>query len=185
MSADSTVIDESKNEEKENTIDLDQSDDECTECIITPGNDRRVIICDSQNRNDGIIQCIGSIESQYIPDTKTQKSESIHGTGTVIHIDPQNRIYILTAAHNVRGVEKQCKTCNTKTLKQKCPNCNSTNKTKATSKLIKPKDIYFTRRGISKHNLGESIARYAVTNYILPDEYTKFSKPRDGFDLCI
>eukprot|EP01084_Bolivina_argentea_P272700 464373_1 len=164
--------------------DLD-SDDEYNECIINPGDDRRIIICDSQNKYDGIIQCIGSIDSQYIPDKITRQKEFAHGSGTVIHIDKQHNIYVLSAAHNIRGVEKQCNKCNTKTLKAKCPVCAARWKTKQTGNLIKPKDIYFARRGNTKQDLGETIIRYQVDDYSLPDKYMTFSRPRGGYDMCI
>eukprot|EP01084_Bolivina_argentea_P272701 464374_1 len=164
--------------------DLD-SDDEFNEVIITPGDDRRIIICDSQNKYDGIIQCIGSIDSQYIPDKITRQKELAHGSGTVIHIDKHKNIYVLSAAHNIRGVEKQCNKCNTKTLKAKCPVCAARWKTKQTGNLIKPKDIYFARRGNTKQDLGETIARYQVEDYSLPDKYNTFSTPKGGYDMCI
>eukprot|EP01084_Bolivina_argentea_P216307 367519_1 len=159
------------------------SDDDNNEVIINPGNDRRVIVCDSQNKTDAIIQCIGTIDSQYIPDKTTKQKELCHGTGTVIHIDKENNIYVLSAAHNIRGTEKECKQCHVKTIKRNCYICSS--KTQKTGQLIKPKDIYFVRRGITKQDLGETAARYQVENYQLPAKYTKFPKGNDGYDICI
>eukprot|EP01084_Bolivina_argentea_P213856 363110_1 len=140
----------------------DLEDDDYNECILDPNNDRRIIICDSQNKEDKIIQCIGSIESQYIPDPKTKQINKKHGTGTVIHIDNENNIYILSVAHNILVETKQCDICKTKTLKTYCPNnkCHSKHKTRKTGKLIKPTHIYFTRRGYDKNTSGESIQRY-------------------------
>eukprot|EP01084_Bolivina_argentea_P014778 27636_1 len=175
-------------DEKKYTFDAESaSDDEYNECILTPGNDRRKIICDSKNKSDGIIACVGSIESQYIPDTKLKQVELSHGTGTVIHIDKYNQIYVLTVAHNVRGVERECTQCKTKTLKTKCPNgaCNSASKTKKTGTLIKPKDIYFSRRSNDTKTLGQAIETYQVESYELPDKYTKFASPKGGYDISI
>eukprot|EP01084_Bolivina_argentea_P262390 443694_1 len=161
---------------EEKQYSLDKEDDDYNECLLDPNNDRRIIICDSHNKADGIIQCIGSIESQYVPDGKVQQTEKTHGTGTVIHIDNQNNIYVLTAAHNILIMEKECEECKTKTLKTYCPNkkCHSPYKTKKTSNLIKPTHIYFSRRGHDINTLGQTISRYQVEEYKLPNEYYKF-----------
>eukprot|EP01084_Bolivina_argentea_P278085 474937_1 len=161
------------------------ADDEYNECLLNPDGDRRVIICDSPNKCDGIIQCIGSIESQYIPDVKLNDTEKSHGTGTVVHIDEQDNIYILTAAHNVFAPEKQCKTCDTKTLKRTCPMTKCTGKTTKTGQLVKPTHIYFDRRGIVKDTLGESLQRYEIETYKHRSEYETFSTARSGYDICI
>eukprot|EP01084_Bolivina_argentea_P310238 536803_1 len=162
-------------------------DDDYNECILDPNNDRRIVIRDSQNKHDGIIRCIGSIESQYIPDPKIKEVNKLHGTGTVIHIDEENNIYILTVAHNILVQVKQCETCETKTLKTNCVNskCNSKDKTRKTEELIKPTHIYFTRRGHDKNTLGETIQRYEVKNYKLPHQYRKFPTARSGHDISI
>eukprot|EP01084_Bolivina_argentea_P278086 474939_1 len=111
------------------------SDDDYNECILSPNNDRRKVICESPNKSDGIIQCIGCIESQYILDSKTKAVEKTHGTGTIIHIDNENNTYVLTAAHNIYVLEKQCPKCKTKTIKTACPGkCKV--KSQKTGKLI-------------------------------------------------
>eukprot|EP01084_Bolivina_argentea_P162490 282772_1 len=172
--------------EQENKLNVDEdSDDDYYECIINPGNDRRIIVCDTQNKNDDIIKCMVTVESHYIPDTSVEIG---HGTGTVIHINDENVIFVLTAAHNVCGMERECKSCAIKTLKHACPNthCNSQHETTKTGKLIKPKDIYFARRGNGiNHKLGQSIERYQVDHYEIPDKYYTFSRPHDGYDICI
>eukprot|EP01084_Bolivina_argentea_P067391 122716_1 len=190
-----TKIPDEKQTESNDTMskyrqyDLDEDpDDDYNECVLDPNNDRRIIICDSQNKSDGIIQCIGSIESQYIPDSQIRQTEKTHGTGTVIHIDDSNTTYVLTAAHNVLVAEKQCKKCKTKTLKTYCPNktCNSKFKAKKTGQLIKPTHVYFSRRSDgTQHKLGENVQRYNVIDYKLPDKYYKHSTPRGGYDICI
>eukprot|EP01084_Bolivina_argentea_P130997 231247_1 len=165
-----------------------EMDDTYNECIIDPNNDRRTIVCDSQNKNDGIIYCIGSIESQYIPDEKAKQVETVHGTGTAIHIDNQNNVYVLSAAHNIFGVEKQCENCKRKTLKSSCPNkkCKSKNKIKRTGKLIKPSHIYFDRREhIIREKMGESVRRYEIEDCKVPHEYSKFPSAKSGYDICI
>eukprot|EP01084_Bolivina_argentea_P087857 158640_1 len=176
-------------DEKKYDMDNEESDDEYQECIINPGNDRRMIICDTQNKYDGIIQCIGTLETHYIPDPNMKQTEIVHGTGTVIHIDKNNLIYVLSAAHNICASERKCKKCNTKTLKIKCPNkliCKSGRNTIKTGNLIEPKDIYFLRRGNGiKHKLGQCIERYQVEHYKIPQIYYKLWKPRDGYDMCI
>eukprot|EP01084_Bolivina_argentea_P005341 10086_1 len=120
-------------------------EDDYNECVLDPNNDRRKVISDSENASDSIIQCIGSIETQYIPDSKRKDTEKTHGTGTVIHIDNQNNIYVLTAAHNICISERECNSCKTKTIKKRCPKCSSSSA--KTSHLTKPTHIYFTRRG--------------------------------------
>eukprot|EP01084_Bolivina_argentea_P272915 464795_1 len=169
----SNTVSEQKDDLKHSDSD-EESDEEHNECIINPGDDRRIIICDSQNKHDGIIQCMGTIDSQYIPDSVKKQKEFCHGTGTVIHIDENNNIYVLSAAHNIRGNERECNNCTTKTLKRKCPSCGYN--TNITGKLIKPKDVYFARRGITKQNLGETIARYQVDDYDLPKKYAIFKR---------
>eukprot|EP01084_Bolivina_argentea_P087859 158643_1 len=167
-----------------------ESDDEYNEGILTDGNDRRKIICDSPNKSDRIITCIGSIESQFIPDEKLKKPESSHGTGTVIHIDTEQQIYVLTVAHNVRGVERKCirPNCNSKTLKRSCPNdsCNSKHTVK-TGNIIKPQDIFFSRRGngILTHPLGQIIETYKAEDYKIPDEYLNFATGTGGYDIAL
>eukprot|EP01084_Bolivina_argentea_P137030 241332_1 len=162
------------------------SEEDTKECIIDPGNDRRKIICDSFNRNDGIIQCIGTLETTYIPDPKLKKTEKMCGTGTVIHCDDTNKIYILTTAHNVRGIERECVNCQTKTLAKQCSNKKCDGSTTITTKLIKPKDIWFTRRGIkSDANLGQCIEQYEAIHYKIPELYETFSKPYNGYDICL
>eukprot|EP01084_Bolivina_argentea_P276903 472584_1 len=175
------------NQEHKEYFDMD-SDEDYYECIINPQNDRRKIITDSQNKRDTIIQCMGTLEVQYIPDQK----ESTHGTGTVIHIDDQNRIYVLTAAHNVRGVERKCQQCNRKTLRRNCKQvgCNSVVTTVKTGNLVKPQDIYFSRRGngfSTKYEVGECITTYQVEKggYKIPDKYSIFASPKGGYDICI
>eukprot|EP01084_Bolivina_argentea_P267000 453076_1 len=157
---------------EEKKEELDDSQEELYECIINPnGTDRRRGIRESPNKNDGIIQCIGSLETQYIPDPKIKEVEKSHGSATVIHIDKNNYIYVLTAAHNIYGTEKECKNCQCKTLKKGCPIDNCNGATQKTKKLIKPTDIYFTRRGDGKKfKLGQSIETYQVESYESPKE---------------
>eukprot|EP01084_Bolivina_argentea_P094003 169015_1 len=183
-------------EEKKDEFDVDIKDDEddYQECIINPKNDRRVIICDSQNKDNDIIKCIGSLEVHFIPDSTIMQDESIHGTGTVIYIDSKNIIYVLTAAHNVRAVERKCAACDTKTLRRKCKNkkCDSNPRTEKTGNVIEPQDIFFNRRGNGTGNgdkLGQSIERYQAEKYKIPDKYpdkwNAFATPKGGFDICI
>eukprot|EP01084_Bolivina_argentea_P094001 169013_1 len=169
------IIDEKK-------VDEDSHND-YQEVIINPGNDRRIIVCDTQNKSDGIIECIGCLEVHYIPDPTINAPELAHGTGTVIHIDNHHCIFVLTAAHNIYANEKECINCKAKTLKKKCSHCKSGNTIK-TGKLIKPTDIYFVRRSNDKHTLGESIERYQAENYEVPDKYLTYSLPRDGHDIA-
>eukprot|EP01084_Bolivina_argentea_P252353 423559_1 len=164
----------------------EDSHDDYTECLFDPNNDRRTIICDSENISDSIIQCIGSIETHYIPDANIKQTEKLHGTGTVINIDDQNNLYILTAAHNICGVEKECSQCQTKTLKPKCSQCTPKHKTEKTGTLIQPTHIYFTRRGHGVVNeLGKAIRRYQVDDYKMQKQYYQFPTPRSGYDICI
>eukprot|EP01084_Bolivina_argentea_P154130 268705_1 len=159
-------------------------DDDYNECVIDPNNDRRTIICDSENRSDDIIQCIGSIETQFIPDANLKQTEKTHGTGTVIHIDSHNTIYVLTAAHNICCIEKQCPKCQRKTIKTNCSKCKK--KAKKTGNLIKPTHIYFTRRGHGdKYELGKSIQRYQVDDYTVHEQYYKLPSSRSGYDISI
>eukprot|EP01084_Bolivina_argentea_P109655 195996_1 len=160
-------------------------DDEYNECLLVPNNDRRIIICDSPNKSDAIIQCIGSIETQYIPDTKFNETEKTHGTGTVVHIDEQNNIYILTAAHNIIVSEKKCEKCGTKTIKSRCPIKKCAHKTKKTGNSIKPTHMYFDRRGIVKKRLGESMQRYEIETYKYRQEYDAFCTASSGYDIGI
>eukprot|EP01084_Bolivina_argentea_P310237 536802_1 len=170
-------------EEKKYGLEED-ADDDYNECVLDPNNDRRTIICDSENASDAIIQCIGSIETQYIPDSKLKQAEKIHGTGTVIHMDDKNNIYVLTAAHNIYYSEKQCKKCKTKTIKTKCPKCLS--KATKTGALIKPTHIYFSRRGNgAKHQLGKIVKKFQVHKYEVHKQYNKFPTPRGGFDIAV
>eukprot|EP01084_Bolivina_argentea_P154131 268706_1 len=169
---------------------FEQEIDNYNEVLIDPNNDRRMIICDSQNKRDTIIECIGSIESQYIPDAKLKQTEKMHGTGTVIHINEQNNVYVLSAAHNILAIEKQCEQCQTKTLTSKCPNmnCGNINKTIKTDNLIKPTHIYFDRRAhnnCTKYTLGESIDRYQIEKYECHSKYYTFPSPKSGYDMCI
>eukprot|EP01084_Bolivina_argentea_P103563 185486_1 len=166
----------------------EDSDDDYHECILNPTNDRRIIICDSQNKSDGIIQCIVSIESDYIPDEKLKQTEKMHGTGTVIHMDDENNMYILTAAHNVVVAAKECQKCKTKTLKTYCvkSDCDSKNKTKKNGNLIKPTHIHISRRSYGvKHSLGQTVQRYQVHDYKYPEIYSKYPTPRGGYDMSI
>eukprot|EP01084_Bolivina_argentea_P253963 426820_1 len=163
---------------------LDDDDDD--EHILDPNNDRRTVISDSQNKYDGIIRCIGSIESQCIPDSTINQPEKTHGTGTVIHIDDHNNVYILTAAHNILHIERRCQICNIKTIKIICNKCNG--KTSKTGGLIKPTHVYFSRRGDGinkKYKLGETIQRYCIADYKFPNEYEAFPTGRSGYDICI
>eukprot|EP01084_Bolivina_argentea_P253804 426479_1 len=130
------------------------------------------------------IKCIGSIESQYIPDNKLNEAEKSHGTGTVIHIDKQNNIYILSAAHNIFAPEKKCQTCNTKTLKKKCPVAKCGRKTSRTGGLVKPTHMYFDRRSIVKCSLGECMQRYKIKKYEYRSKYKTFCSPKSGYDMC-
>eukprot|EP01084_Bolivina_argentea_P067390 122712_1 len=176
-------------DEKKHDFDTD-SDDDYNECILNPNNDRRKVISDSQNKSDGIIQCIGCIESQYIPDSKAKLTEKTHGTGTVIHMDDENNTYVLTAAHNIYIVEKQCPKCKTKTIKRACPGRYCTSATKKTGNLIKPTHIYFSRRGHGiKHTLGKSVQEYQIENYNVHEKYNSFPslKPsaKSGYDIAI
>eukprot|EP01084_Bolivina_argentea_P185393 319695_1 len=161
------------------------SDDDYNECILDSNNDRRLIICDSPNKSDDIIHCIGSIETQYIPDPNTKQCEKIHGTGTAIHIDPNHNVFVLTAAHNILVQEKQCQNCKTKTINTKCPDIQCANKTKKTGNLIKPTHIYFSRRGHNTNNLGEDIQRNLIDDYMIPKPYNDFPTPKSGYDICI
>eukprot|EP01084_Bolivina_argentea_P087854 158635_1 len=168
--------------------DVKESNDTYNECIIDPNNDRRMIICDSPNKHDGIIRCIGSIECQYkLGETR----ELVHGTGTAIHVDKQNNVYVVTAAHNILAVEKQCNLCKTKTIKTTCinPKCNHYQKikTKETGNLIEPTHVYFDRReNVIEDKLGKINQRYTIDGIKeFPKEYRNFPSAQSGYDICV
>eukprot|EP01084_Bolivina_argentea_P153823 268191_1 len=157
-------------------------DDDYNECVLEKGNDRRRSIRDSPNKLDTIIECVVSIKSEYTPDKKLQQHEFSHGTGTIIHANEQN-IYILTAAHNIIAVQKECK-CGTKTLKENCvnKNCMSSNPTTyKTQNKIKAEKILFSLRDQS----GVCIETHQIDDFKFPDEYYEFPTASGGYDIAI
>eukprot|EP01083_Nonionella_stella_P045944 123083_1 len=89
--------------------------------------DGRKKVRDTTNRKDSIVKCIGLFESRYI----LNKSSSSRCTGTVIHIDGDKNIYILTIASGILASERQCRKCNEICIERKCSKCGA-NKTRLT-----------------------------------------------------
>eukprot|EP01084_Bolivina_argentea_P134011 236459_1 len=175
------------------------NEDECVpEVLIHPHlKNRRHPIHEAPSSEAGIIKCIGSLLVRFEEEI-THAPEFQLGTGTVIKINDSNQCFILTAAHNVRAIVRQCSQCQKKTIRWRCDNkgCQQKKTNKLTPiKLIKPQSIHFQRRCIvpkrtssdgREYQFGEVEKSYEVTQCnLLQHLYKTFPSGIAGFDLAI
>eukprot|EP01084_Bolivina_argentea_P028792 53481_1 len=185
--AKSVIIDEKYN-----------TDDYIAETLINYQVDRRKAIWNSPNKDDEIIKCICSLETEYTEDMK--HTEQSIGTGTVIHIDEQNMCYILTAAHNFYQTLRKCSICQKTTIKAICGFCPHAQKTEESKpfKLIKAEQIFFTRRCIVQETIDPktkikcSFGDPITVIQVHPDDcycrellYRLYKLPTQGYDIAI
>eukprot|EP01084_Bolivina_argentea_P310233 536792_1 len=183
-------------DEKDEYKYVEDDDDVMQECLIDPDKDRRQPIHSSPNKDDGIIQCIGSLRITFNNNIDNPPEKKL-GSGTVIYIDDKNFCYVLTAAHNYLGTLRQCRTCNKKTIETRCLSmgCNRRITRKITpTQLIEADSIYFQRRCIKRDvklnnesfKFGHVMQSYHIVKCKLRKKlYNKYSQAYSGYDLCI
>eukprot|EP01084_Bolivina_argentea_P157688 274767_1 len=175
-----------------------ESDDDCfQEAFINPSNKERLQpIWNSDNATMDIIKCIGSLRIEFDVKDKLTQREFLHGTGTVIHIDENNRCHILTAAHNGYQLLRECPECGKKTISFNCKKCDRKCQRVKPLELIQATSITFYRRCIVQKRIdpstgvekvfGDPISSYYVNNYFIHHSlYQQYATPKSGYDICI
>eukprot|EP01084_Bolivina_argentea_P114871 204416_1 len=184
---------ESSSKQPQRNDDLEESDDEIQELIVT-GNDGREAVYEFNYKQNPVYSCIGQIRSEYTYDEHEYKLITI-GTGTVFHVNTssyQPKAYIISAVHNVKHTIAHCKGCDIYMERKqnkkrvKCKKCGKIPKYKVDYLNINATAISFKRRSNDVKTFGELIKRYDDCKVVKFDKlYHEYRAVTHGYDWVI
>eukprot|EP01084_Bolivina_argentea_P026179 48628_1 len=159
-------------------------DDDIAEVCVT-GDDKRLPIHETRNKNHAFVECIGQLRTYY---HHSIGGGIAIGTGTIFHVQG-NKCLILTCGHNIRTKIYNCsnKYCKGKMLTN-TKGCN-----KCGNGVVKGKNLYeavrvtFIRRFITTAKFGEHDDEYEcdMKQCIIDEQYSKCPHPKSGNDIAI